>query len=93
MKINAKAIDKLVAQFDDCTIEELYENHEVMGNWVIITCDLKQGVEKDGTEYVDGGIFSVLNELEKFNNIENLTDEIFNNDDNTWFEYVSFEWT
>ena len=64
-----------------------------MGNWVIITCDLKQGIEKDGTEYVDGGIFSVLNELEKFNNIENLTDEIFNNDDDTWFEYVSFEWT
>lgn len=93
MKINAKAIDKLVTQFDDCTIEELYENHKVMGNWVIITCDLKQGVEEDGTEYVDGGIFSVLNELEKFNNIENFTDEIFNNDDDTWFEYVSFEWT
>lgn len=93
MKISAKAIDKLVAQFDDCTIEELYENHKVMGNWVIITCDLKQGVEEDGTEYVDGGIFNVLNELEKFNNIENFTDEIFNNDDDTWFEYVSFEWT
>ena len=93
MKINAKSIDKLVAQFDDCTIEELYEKHKVMGNWVIITCDLKQGVEEDGTEYVDGGIFSVLNELKKFNNIENLTDEIFNNDDDTWFEYVSFEWT
>ena len=31
--------------------------------------------------------------LEKFNNIENFTDEIFNNDDDTWFEYVSFEWT
>ena len=93
MKINAKAIDKLVTQFDDCIIEELYENHKVMGNWVIITCDLKQGIEKDGTEYVDGGIFSVLTELEKFNNIENLTDEIFNNDDDTWFEYVSFEWT
>ena len=64
-----------------------------MGNWVIITCDLKQGVEEDGTEYVDGGIFNVLNELEKFNNIENFTDELFNNDDGTWFEYVSFEWT
>ena len=48
---------------------------------------------EDGTEYVDGGIFSVLNELEKFNNIENFTDEVFNNDDGTWFEYVSFEWT
>ena len=93
MKINAKTIDKLVAQFDDCTIEELYENHEVMGNWVIITCDLKQVVEEDGTEYVDGGILDIINELEKFNNIENFTDEIFNNDDDTWFEYVSFEWT
>ena len=63
MKINAKAIDKLVAQFDDCIIEELYENHEVMGNWVIITCNLNQVVEEDGTEYVDGGILDVLKKL------------------------------
>lgn len=94
MKINAEIIENLVDKFDDCFIEELYKKHAVMGNWVIITCDLEMGVKKDGTKYVDGGIFNLLDELEKFDNIENFTDETFDNIDNDgWFEYISFEWT
>lgn len=87
--INEEKIIELVNKYDDCIIEEIFENHKVMNNWCIITCDLEE-IEED---VMIGGIFDLLDDLEKFDNITNLDDETFEDDDGGYYEYVSFEWT
>lgn len=91
MKINKNKILNIKDKHDDCIIEEIFENHEIMGNWCILTCTLKEEVINGDKVYV-GGIFDFLSELEKYTNVKNLEDETFIDDDGNYFEYVSFEW-
>ena len=44
MNINKNKILELIKGYDDCFIEEIDEDHDVMGNWCVITCDL---IEED----------------------------------------------
>lgn len=91
MKLNKREILNIKNKYDDCIIEDLFENHKIMGNWCILTCTLKEKII-DGDKVYVGGIFDFLDELEKFTNIKNLEDETFIDDDNNYYEYVSFEW-
>ena len=89
--INEEKIFKLVEKYDDCVIEEIFENHKVMGNYVCITCDLKEETI-DGKDYFIGGIYDLLNDFNAFNNIQEMFDDIFEGDDGGYFMYVTFEW-
>ena len=90
-KINEEKIIELVEKYNDCIIEEIFENHKVMGNYVCITCDLREETI-DGKDYFLGGIYDLLNDLNAFNNIENMEDDIFDGDDGGYFFYLTFEW-
>lgn len=87
MKINKNKILELIKKYDDCYIEEIYENHNVMGNWCVITCDLS---EEDGV--FDGGIFDLIDDIRKHTNIKNLLDETVANENGGFYECVSIEW-
>lgn len=89
--INEEKIIELVEKYDDCIIEEIFENHKVMGNYVCITCDLREETIDD-KDYFLGGIYDLLNDLDAFNNIENMEEDIFDGDDGGYFWYLTFEW-
>lgn len=89
--INEEKIFELVEKYDDCVIEEIYENHKIMDNYVCITCDLKEKTI-DGKDYLLGGIWDLLNDLDAFNNIQDMFDDIYEGDDGGYFMYVTFEW-
>lgn len=89
--IDKEKIIELVNKYDDCEIEEIYENHKIMDNYVCITCDLKEEVI-DGKDYFTGGIYDLLNDLDAFNNIKEMFDDIFDGDNGGFFMYVTFEW-
>ena len=101
MEINKEIIEELVEKHDGCVIEEIYENHKVVGNYVCITCNLEKGYDSEGCWItLIGNIFDLLNDLEKYSNIKYIVDETFPNyDENShngkypYFEYVTFEWT
>lgn len=88
MNINKNKILELIKGYDDCFIEEIYEDHDVMGNWCVITCDL---IEEDGDLFV-GGIFDLIDDIEKHNNIKNLFDETVIDENGEFYECVSIEW-
>ena len=89
--INEEKIIELVEKYNDCIIEEIFENHKVMGNYVCITCDLREETI-DEKDYFLGDIYDLLNDLDAFNNIENMEDDIFDGDDGGFFFYLTFEW-
>ena len=90
MNLTEDVIMDLVKKYDDCSIEEIFEND--ISNWCVITCDLEDEII-DGEEWQFGGIFDLLDELEKYDNIVNVEDETISNDDGDgYFEYVSIEW-
>jgi len=101
MEINKEIIEELVKKHDGCVIEEIYENHKVVGNYVCITCNLEKGYDSEGCWItLIGNIFDLLNDLEKYSNIKYLVDETFPNYDEIshngkypYFEYVTFEWS
>ena len=88
MNLNKNKMLELVKGYDDCYIEEIYENHNTMGNWCVITCDLSV---EDNDVFV-GGIFDLLDDIKKHTNIKNIEDETIANDNGGFFEYVSVEW-
>lgn len=91
MKLTEEKILNLLEKYDDCIIEEIYENHKEMGNWCIITCDLKEETV-DGQDCLIGGIFDLMTDLEKYDNVIIEDDTIENDDGDGYFEYVSIEW-
>lgn len=95
MKINKELIINLTEKYDDCMIEEIYENHEIMGNWCIITCNLPcQNVESEHEIEFIGGIFDLVLDLMEYENIHNFNEETYQDfDGREFYEYVSFEWT
>lgn len=100
MKINKHIIEELVNRHEGCVIEEIYDGHEVMRNYVCITCNLEEGYDETGCCItLIGNIFDLLLEFEKYSNIKNLINETFSNDEANshnnlypYYEYVTFEW-
>lgn len=100
MKINAQEIERLVSKYNNIVIEEIYENHCVMGNFVTITCDLEEGYDENkNVSVLIGDIYDLEEDLKKYDNIKYYSEEIYsnfekNNQNNKypWYEVVSFEW-
>ena len=91
MKINKNEIERYVNQYSDCTIEEIFEND--VGNFCIITCNLKKIGTIDNCEVYRGGIDDLLSDLQKYDNINNMVEKTYIDDDGGYYEYVSFEWS
>ena len=92
MKINKEIIINIVNKYNNCQIEEIYENHKVMGNWCTITGDLKI-IENLSTDYsilLDGQISDVFSEIKRYETI-NLISET-HADENNFYECISFSW-
>ena len=96
MNINKSIIESLCEKYSDCRIEEIYENNEFMDNYVCITCDVDVIEEKEinGIILTDCKcqIYELINELNKYHNIDNMYSEMFEDNDDEWFEYLTFEW-
>lgn len=89
MRINKDEIIKLAEQYDDVIIEEFFENS------VTLTCNLKIIDETICHLTVEGGIFSFINQLDKYSNITWFHQETMGNwddDEHPYYEYVTFEW-
>lgn len=93
MKIDENQIKRLVNQYDDCTIVELYVNHEVMGNWCFIIGNLNEATIY-GVDCLVGNVLDLIDEFKKYENveIENETMSVWKNGDG-YEEYVSVEWS
>lgn len=93
MKLDENKIKKLVNQYDDCTIVELYVNHEVMGNWCFIIGNLNEETI-NGQDCLVGNVLDLIDEFKKYDNVEikNETMSVWKNGDG-YEEYVSVEWS
>lgn len=89
-ELSKDKIISLTEKYDDCTIEEIFENHETMGNCCVIIGNLKMRKTKYNV-WFEGGIFNLTEELNKSENIKNLKCKLISKEDG-FYEYVSFEW-
>ena len=87
-------IVELVGKYSDCQIEELYENHEVMGNYCCITSDYQKDKGDDGEDVWSSNCLGLVEHIRKFENIKNFTNEthLDNEKDCLFYECISFEW-
>lgn len=90
MKINQKIIEDLMEKYSECVLEEIYENHESMGNYCCITSDITLEEDEMGNTFIYGEVYDLIDEICEYENIKNFENETFLDDEP--YEYITFEW-